>query len=760
MCQSASRPRLASEGHCRRFEKAPTGFHYSGGRRGWTLIETHYNAAHSVMQASATAFLQKFRWLYSPDPVMAGYALRTTLTSLLALGIALKMELGSPQWAALTVWMVAQGTRGRSLAKAKWHLFGMVLGVICGVILVAVCPQAPLMFILLLAAGIGLFCLIGTFMPGPASMTNYRIHGMRATGFTYAIVSLDGIADPHHIFEIASSRATYIVLGIVLEASISGLFQLGLTKRTRQQLTSTFEDTLKPALSTIADILAGKTDALETMQSVFTRITTLGDQVEFAEVELGRQDHAGDHTRAALANIAVLLARAMDLATLMRLPLSQDDAFLEQAKAIQHMFLALPARLESTESMDAILSDLRDIRRDCRRRVVEDFDTVLPKAEDRAAMLRHGMLQQSLVELIDALRMALRQFEASRNPQPHDHFHEPIRSYRDWRQAIVNSLRSSVTVFGAGVIWIATAWPSGLTFIMFVAIACSLFSTLERPALATQAFLHGACCAVLAGGVLDLLLLGKPTTFEMLGMWSGAAMMLGGLAFAYPPLTLPAVSYNLFLPILLGPSNQGRTDEIVYFNTAMPLVLGLLYTSWMYRVFLPYDPAHQRWTMREHILQDLHHIAEGKTNATLDTVVSRNVDRFVRLMTNSGNTPSPVVHAYLAGILSAMRVMLNLLRLRAINHDASLNPRAHQALELVLARMSHFSGRYHGHYGRTLRATLLAIQRLRDCETTESRPRQRFVLIAALTALDVIATELNTNKIFFDTKSPYLDPPV
>ena len=74
--------------------------------------------------------------------------------------------------------------------------------------------------------------------------------------------------------------------------------------------------------------------------------------------------------------------------------------------------------------------------------------------------------------------------------------------------------------------------------------------------------------------------------------------------------------------------------------------------------------------------------------------------------------------------------------------------------------MSHFSGRYHGHYGRTLRATLLAIQRLRDCETTESRPRQRFVLIAALTALDVIATELNTNKIFFDTKSPYLDPPV
>ncbi|GAP25794.1 fusaric acid resistance protein FusB [Gluconobacter frateurii NBRC 101659] len=711
-----------------------------------------------MISTSPAPLLRKLRWLYAPDPVMAGYALRTTLTSLLALGIALKMELGSPQWAALTVWMVAQGTRGRSLAKAKWHLFGMVLGVISGVALVAACPQAPLMFILLLAAGIGLFCLIGTFMPGPASMTNYRIHGMRATGFTYAIVSLDGIADPHHIFEIAMSRATYIVLGIVLEASVSGLFQLGLTKRTRQQLSSTFKDTLKPALLTIADILTGKVDALETMQPVFTRITTLGDQVEFAEVELGRQDHAGDHTRAALADIAVLLARALDLATLMRLPLSQDDAFLEQAERIREMFLTLPDRLERADPMEAILDDLRTLRRECRRRVVQYFGTNLPGADDRATMLRHGMLQQALVELIDALRMALRQFEASRNPKPHDHFHEPIRSYRDWRQAIVNSLRSSVTVFGAGVIWIATAWPSGLTFIMFVAIACSLFSTLERPALATQAFLHGACCAVLAGGVLDLLLLGKPTTFEMLGMWSGVAMMLGGLAFAYPPLTLPAVSYNLFLPIMLGPSNQGRTDEIVYFNTALPLVLGLLYTTWMYRVFLPYDPAHQRWTMRENILRDLHHIADGKNDTTLDVIVSRNVDRFVRLMTNSADTPSPVVHAYLQGILSAMRVMLNLLRLRAISHDAALSPRAHQALNLVLARMSHFSGRYHGHYGRTLRATLLAIQRLRDCETTESRPRQRFILIAALTALDVISTELTTNRVFFDARSPYLDP--
>ena len=89
--------------------------------------------------------LDHFRWLYAPDLLSFGYALRTTISALIALGIALWWELGSPQWAALTVWMVAQGTRGKSIAKARWHMFGMVVGTICAIVLVACMPPAPLL---------------------------------------------------------------------------------------------------------------------------------------------------------------------------------------------------------------------------------------------------------------------------------------------------------------------------------------------------------------------------------------------------------------------------------------------------------------------------------------------------------------------------------------------------------------------------------------------------------------------------------------
>lgn len=109
--------------------------------------------------------LDHLRWLFAPNLLSFGYALRTTISSLIALGIALWWELGSPQWAALTVWMVAQGTRGKSIAKARWHMFGMVVGTICAIVLVASMPQSPLLYIFFVAVGIGTFCFIARCCP-------------------------------------------------------------------------------------------------------------------------------------------------------------------------------------------------------------------------------------------------------------------------------------------------------------------------------------------------------------------------------------------------------------------------------------------------------------------------------------------------------------------------------------------------------------------------------------------------------------------
>ena len=707
------------------------------------------------------------RWLFAPGLFTFGYALRTTITSLIALGIALWWELGSPQWAALTVWMVAQGTRGKSVAKARWHLFGMVVGTICAVLLVAAFPQAPLMFILLLAGGIGMFCFIGTLLPGPATMTNYRIHGMRASGFTYAIISLDGIADPQHIFMTAMSRATYIVLGIVLESTVSSLFQYRLGARAQDRLTANFLTAINGAGQTLASLLSGDRDVLQKSRQVFANITTLSDQIEFAEVEMGAQrGHEGDHARAALARVAMLLSRGLDLAALLRIPGNMPGAAFNATSAKVQAFLRdMAGQLETTDDIHPVLAELAALQAECRQSVADSLEDEMGSATRDPAppavahiLAQQRMLHYGLGEMLDELEQAIIQFDASRHPLRHDHFHYRIKTFRDWQQAFTNSLRASVTIFGAGLIWIATAWSAGLTFMMFVAIVCSLFATLEKPALATKAFLGGAIWASVMAGVLVLWVLPTPSTYEVMAMCLMIPMLMGGLAFAYPALILGAVSYNLFMPILLGPGNQSRLDEVSFFNTAMPLIFGLWYAMWVFRLVLPFDTNDMRWQMRTSILSGLRHVARARTLPTTLYVVERNVDRFVRLLTNAENTPDVIIDSYLQGILSAMTIGLNIIRLRGILERNLLPPGAQQVLGEMMARMAQFSGRYGGHYGRTARATKLAIAHIQNMTQQEENLGIRLEMNGALVCLYVISYELDNNQKFFDASSPYLDP--
>ncbi|PYD76300.1 FUSC family protein [Novacetimonas pomaceti] len=707
------------------------------------------------------------RWLFAPGLFTFGYALRTTITSLIALGIALWWELGSPQWAALTVWMVAQGTRGKSVAKARWHLFGMVVGTICAVLLVAAFPQAPLMFILMLAVGIGTFCFIGTLLPGPATMTNYRIHGMRASGFTYAIISLDGIADPQHIFMIAMSRATYIVLGIVLESTVSSLFQYRLGARAQDRLTHNFLTAIDGAGQTLASLLAGDSDVLKKARQVFANITTLSDQIEFAEVEMGAQrGHEGDHARAALARVAMLLSRGLDLAALIHIPGNVPGAAFNATSAKVQAFLRdMAGQLEMTDDIHPVLATLSALQAECRQSVADSLEDEMGSATSDPAppavahiLSQQRMLHYGLGEMLDELEQAIIQFDASRHPLRHDHFHYRIKTFRDWQQAFTNSLRASVTIFGSGLIWVTTAWSSGLTFMMFVSIVCSLFSTLEKPALATKAFLGGAIWASVMAAVLVLWVLPTPSTYEVMAMCLMVPMLMGGLAFAYPVLILGAVSYNLFLPILLGPGNQSRLDEVSFFNTAMPLILGLWYSMWVFRLVLPFDTNDMRWQMRTRILRGLRHVARSRTLPTTLYVVERNVDRFVRLLTDAENTPDAIIDAYLQGILSAMTIGLNIIRLRGILERHLLPSAAQEVVTEMMARMAQFSGRYGGHYGRTARATKFAIDRIQNMTQQEGNLGVRLEMNGALVCLYVISYELDNNQKFFDASSPYLDP--
>ena len=136
----------------------------------------------------------------------------TASASLIALYIAFCMNLDDPKWAAITVWVVAQSSRGMSGSKSQYRILGTALGAVAAITLVALFAQTPELFLLGLAAWIGLCTGLAT------SLRNLRAYAAVLAGYTAAIIGLDAVSAQLHALDIALARFLYVVVGILAEA--------------------------------------------------------------------------------------------------------------------------------------------------------------------------------------------------------------------------------------------------------------------------------------------------------------------------------------------------------------------------------------------------------------------------------------------------------------------------------------------------------------------------------------------------------------
>src|ERR1700761_4111436 len=135
------------------------------------------------------------------------FSLRTAAAAILALAIAYWLELSDPQWATLTVYILAQPTVGAALAKGAWRAFGTVTGGLMGLVIVALFSQAPE---LLVAATV---VLVGASFYAGARLRNYASYGVLLAGYTALLVAYEGSTNPLGAWSIAVDRTTEILIG-------------------------------------------------------------------------------------------------------------------------------------------------------------------------------------------------------------------------------------------------------------------------------------------------------------------------------------------------------------------------------------------------------------------------------------------------------------------------------------------------------------------------------------------------------------------
>lgn len=201
------------------------------------------------------------------------FALRTTIASLTALYIAFSLHLDSPMWAGTTVWIVAQSNRGMSLSKSRYRILGTATGAVVSIALLAAFPQEPGLFFLSLALWLGLCSVVAT------AQRNFRSYAAVLAGYTVAIVAFDAVADPTHVFDIAISRASYVVIGTVVEAVFTAILAPGSPElEVRQLLESYLDDAAKLSIG----FLTADQTAYPTLHRFFSSAVHLERSAHYA----------------------------------------------------------------------------------------------------------------------------------------------------------------------------------------------------------------------------------------------------------------------------------------------------------------------------------------------------------------------------------------------------------------------------------------------------------------------------------------------
>lgn len=145
------------------------------------------------------------------------YMAKAAIAGLLALSVSMILNLPDPRTAIFTSFIVMQPQSGLVFSKSYYRILGTVAGVAVSLALMGMFAQERGWFIAFFALWIALMTAAGLMY------RNFQSYGFVLAGYTVCIVALPVIEMPLEVFEIATSRFSEVLVGILCATLISDL---------------------------------------------------------------------------------------------------------------------------------------------------------------------------------------------------------------------------------------------------------------------------------------------------------------------------------------------------------------------------------------------------------------------------------------------------------------------------------------------------------------------------------------------------------
>lgn len=608
------------------------------------------------------------------------YGVRTFAASMIALYIALLLQLPRPYWAMATVYIVSSPFLGPTSSKALYRALGTLLGAGGAIFLVPPLVQSPL----LLSIAIALWT--GTLLFLSLNLRTANNYVLMLAGYTLPMIALAVVDNPTAVFDVASSRAQEICLGIVCAAVVGAIFW---PRRLAPVVVGATGNWFTEAIRYSDSYLAREANG-DNVGGMRGAMVTTFNSLELMIGQLGHEG-AGPHT---LRNARELRGRMIHLLPVVD---ALDDALVALEGRAPAQFAQLQPVLQAARHWLKGTADSANVAHWAA--LHEQIERLQPGAaalDQRSELLLSNALFR-LTEWADLWQDCCALQHALRSDDP-----RPWRAvYRHWRLGrltaffdrglMLYSVASTVlAIVVACGLWIGLGWHDGASAVILAAVSCSFFAAMDDPAPQIYRFFFWTLLSVIFSSLYLFLVLPNLHDFPMLVLAFAVPFICVGTLTVQPRFYLGTLLTIVNTSTFISIQGAYDADFFTFLNSNLAGPVGLLFAFIWTLVMRPFGVELAAKRMTRFAWRD---IVEMTVPATLAEQRKLGVQMLDRLMQHLPRLSQTGQDSGVA--LRDVRVGLNLLDLLAYL------PRAGQQARERLATVIDEVG---AHYAACLRA--------------------------------------------------------
>ncbi len=561
-------------------------------------------------------------WRQQIAQAMAGeqaawlFIFKTLLAIYLAGGLAMRLQLGSPSVAMVTVIVVMNRQSGMVLAKSFYRGLGTLLGCAGAIVAVALFPQQPLPLVLFLSLWAGL-CAGGAVL-----FRHFRAYAFVLAGYTAAMIVLPAMSQPVNVFDNAFARTAEVLLGLLVASVV---FDTVFPTRLRGDLRGTADRNFNGFLDFIRDSSRGVPVDHEAMERTQTRVVR--GALGFEDLRTAAFfDDPSLRTRNSL--LKLLNQRFMTTASRFQSLHHLIDRLRRQgstdvAQALMRLLRPLGNVLGDGATRDD-LAQLTNRLAGCRRQIAtqatHERATLDPSRHDDFdtgnALVRHF-----LDELRDYVRtkvhLDLGRRAGSPSPRPKGRVH--FARTNDSHAVMLAMLRSAAVTLVLSLLWLGSGWTGGATALFGLVALISMASAAPDPVFVSKRIAIGHLLAPIVALPTYSLLPLLPT-YPLLVLGTLPLLMLTLYLVTRPKLAIVGTAMSVGVLVALAIGEAPHIDAQVYLNSGLSFAVGACLAV---AIFMLIPSVHGSKGLRRRLLRRLRSLVRLAASAPLPGLLPR-----------------------------------------------------------------------------------------------------------------------------------------